>query len=313
MRPSLLTVIRELVAIFIPRRKAEIDWKHIGQLRTRLNNMRPIESPDLVIASTNGYRSMSGSFRSLSEKTSDRRGLSRWYSREDAEESHKELQERIAAGQRSIEELKNSGQFPAIREEDLAALREVHNRFITSGSVEDKLASFLSQESDDINSILYGDTATTMPRVQNSAEIAAPAAPMSANSKEESLALPELPEIISLLQNQERALDLNVEPSPDDTLKDLPAVTEEMLASLERAAQIDSVSSSQADNLSDTVAPRSKKRKNRNKRNSRQGKQTTRNRKEEEEAELAAATSARDHLVEALPPSNLAVFRQKSR
>ncbi|HEY9757561.1 MAG TPA: hypothetical protein V6C97_20500 [Oculatellaceae cyanobacterium] len=309
MRPSLLTVIRELVAIFIPRRKAEIDWKHIGHLRTRLNNMRPTESPNLVIASTSGHRSMSGSFRSLNEKTSDRRGLSRWYSQEDAEDSHKELQERITAGQRSIEELKSSGQFPAIREEDLAALREVHNRFIAPGTAEDKLASFLSGESDDINSILYGDTAATISRAQNSAEAAASAAPTSANSEEDSLALPE---IISLLQTQERALDRNIEPSPDDTLKDLPAVTEEMIASLERAAQIDSVSDSQEDNVSNTGTSRSKKRKNRNKRNSKQGKQT-RTRKEEEEAELAAVTSARDHLVEALPPSNVAVFRQRQR
>jgi hypothetical protein len=100
-----------------------------------------------------------------------------------------------------------------------------------------------------------------------------------------------------------------------DRLRDLPAVTEEVIALLERSAQIDSVSASPDEEVQTKAIPRAKKRRNRNRR-SKQNKTATsidHQVEEVEEAELAVLASARDHMVEALPPSNVAAFRTGAR
>ena len=325
MKLTLTGFVRGLFGFMFPQRKKEIDWKYIGQLRSRLSNMKLEVSPLKAVASPTRTVPMLQNFRSLNERVSDRHGLKRWYGKDDAEQAEKELHARIEAGQRSVQEMKMSGQFPAIREEDAALLREVHSKYIAVGqaadsqSTEDKLAAFLSGASDDFGEISHMLFSGQFDASVADASTFAGQHGQYVNAIESSLvgdAVEPLAVDMSLTPSNTPALGFDA----DETLQNMPAVTGEVIASLERAHQIDATNDeSVQDNARSSRSSKSRSGKGRKARS----KARSKNSEDATELERVAvpALCAVSHaspersedLVESLPPSNVAIFRPSKR
>jgi hypothetical protein len=163
------------------------------------------EIKEPLTASAGKERNMATAFNVLTRRVAERQGHARWYGQDDDASNEKALHKKIEAGQRSVMALKQSGQFPAILPEEADALREVHQRFMKPTTVSDeaKIASFLSGDSDDINDLLFSN--------------------LSIPGTDTSFAMRYL------------------HSSPDDTVQDIPIITDEMIAALEHSALLNSI------------------------------------------------------------------------
>jgi hypothetical protein len=204
MKNLLAEVFKNGIAFFLPAKNDRgVDWKSIGQLRTRLSSMR-LESKELAPVTSGTERNMASAFNAMTRRVTDKQGHARWYGQGDASENEKELHQKIEAGQRSVMALKQSGQFPVICPEEVDALREVHQKFISPTLVDEaKIANFLSGASDDIGDLLF----------TNLSIASTDAVPST------------------------RYLNCH----PDDTVQDIPAITDEMIAALEHSACLNSI------------------------------------------------------------------------
>ena len=188
--------------LFFPKKKGNIDWKSVGQLRARLNKMK---SGVVSVPPVYATQEMARGFNLLNKRVSDREGLARWYGQGDKADAEQKLHQKIEAGQKVISAMKQSGQFPAILPEEADALRLVHQRYISPSpsllSAEDKVASFLSGQSDNINDLLFSEFSgmQTAPSLR-------------------------------YLTSQ-----------PDDTVQDIPVITDEMIAALEKSMSLDAL------------------------------------------------------------------------
>lgn len=158
--------------MFFPGRKEKVDWKHVGQMRSRLVKMRfgdKITSANKLTVSTEINGSMLMNFRTMSSDRS-KQSLSHWYTKECPVKREKDLSQRIVAGQRAHEARQTSGAYQAISERDAEAvyaestreeetLYEVQQQPMTK-EAEAKLADFLSGTSDDINELLFTNLST---------------------------------------------------------------------------------------------------------------------------------------------------------
>lgn len=158
--------------MFFPGSKDKVDWKHVGQMRSRLVKMRfgdKITSASHLVNSTEINGSMLMNFRTMSSDRS-KQSLSHWYNKTNPVVREKELSERIVSGQRAHEARQTSGAYQAISEKDAAAVYaesaqeeaavyEVQSQPM-SREAEAKLADFLSGTSDDINELLFTNLST---------------------------------------------------------------------------------------------------------------------------------------------------------
>jgi hypothetical protein len=294
MKNLLAEVFKNGIAFFFPKKYDRgVDWKTVGQLRTRLSGMH-LEIKEPLTASTSKERNMSTAFNVMTRRVTERQGHARWYGQDDDASNEKALHKKIEDGQRSVMALKQSGQFPAILPEEADALREVHQRFMkpTTAADEARVASFLSGDSDDINELLFSN-----------------------------LSIPGTDTSFS-------ARYLNC--SPDDTVQDIPVITDEMIAALEHSAILNSIGDSpeEVESIADVShqsielaesyeRSESKGRRKRDKRKGRNKKKVACISGARKSSEVVAcvgeSNTANDDLVESLSASNVTLFRPRFR
>ena len=298
MKNLLAEVFKNGIAFFFPKKyNRAVDWKSVGQLRTRLSGMH-LEIKEPLTSSASKERNMSTAFNVMTRRITERQGHARWYGQDDDDSNEMALHKKIEAGQRSVMALKQSGQFPAILPEEADALREVHQRYMkpTSAADEAKVASFLSGDSDDINDLLFSN--------------------FSIPGTDTSFA----------------ARYLNC--SPDDTVQNIPVITDEMIAALEHSAILNSIGDSseevvlesildQSDEVSQESIECEESEEERPKSNGRRKRDKGKGRNKKKVACISGARtsseavcvgeSSSNDFVESLSASNVTLFRPRFR
>jgi hypothetical protein len=160
---QLIATFFDWTRVFAHSRKSEIDWKEIGQMRSRLVQMRfehvsQNEGVEVEVKTAISI-SMRASFRNLSNKDRDLSGLKRWCKSKEEEKvlNENHLRERLYHSERAHRERQESGQYAAISREDLEKIQECSYELSQEfdAAAKEKLERFLSGSSDNLNDMLF--------------------------------------------------------------------------------------------------------------------------------------------------------------